>query len=49
LESREAITPRPSLLEPDVRVSVHPAPDVLSFRFCSCDDSHDMIHVRLAD
>lgn len=28
--------PRPSLLAPDVQVSPHPAPDVLSFRFCSC-------------
>ena len=32
--SREAITPRPSLLDPDVRLSPHPAPDVLSLRFC---------------
>lgn len=37
VESREAIMPRPSLLDLDMRLSVHPAPDVLSFRFCSCD------------
>ena len=36
VESREAIMPRPSLLDPDVPISVHPAPDVLSFRICSC-------------
>ena len=29
VESREAIMPRPSLLDLDVRVSVHPAPDIL--------------------
>ena len=29
VESREAITPRPSHLDPDVPVSVHPAPDNL--------------------
>lgn len=34
--SRGDIIPRPSHLEPDVRVSLHPAPDILSFRFCSC-------------
>jgi putative hydrolase, CocE/NonD family len=32
--SRGAITHRPSLLDPDVRLSPHPAPDVLNFRFC---------------
>ena len=36
VESREAIMPRPSLLDPDVPISVHPAPDVLGFRVCSC-------------
>ncbi len=29
VESREAITPRPSLLDLDVKLSPHPAPDVL--------------------
>jgi hypothetical protein len=32
---------RTSELEPDVLVSRHPAPDVLSFRFCSCGDNRD--------
>ncbi|AFW96679.1 hypothetical protein ANA_C20226 [Anabaena sp. 90] len=34
VESREDIIPRPSQLDPGVRLSPHPAPDVLSFRFC---------------
>jgi hypothetical protein len=29
LESRAGITQRPSLLDPDVPISVHPAPDNL--------------------
>ena len=29
VESREAIKPRPSLLDLDVPLSVHPAPDIL--------------------
>ena len=37
LGSREAIKPRPSLLEPDVKLSPHPAPEVLSLSFCSCE------------
>ncbi len=28
--------PRPSPLDLDVKLSPHPAPDVLNFRFCSC-------------
>ena len=43
-ESRGDIIPRPSHLDLDVPISVHPAPDVLSFRFCSCGDSHDNFH-----
>ena len=42
--SREAMTPRPSQLDPYVPVSVHTAPDVLSCRFCPCeriDDNSD--------
>jgi hypothetical protein len=35
--------PRPSQLDPDVPVSVHPAPDVLGFRFCSCGCGRDKI------
>ena len=45
LGSREAIKPRPSLLELDVPVSVHPAPDILSLRFCSCVCNHGNFHV----
>ena len=37
VESREAIKPRPSLLDLDVPLSVHPAPDILSLRVCSCE------------
>ena len=43
------MTPRPSHLDLDVRVSVHPAPDVLSFRFCSCGRSHGSFHELLED
>jgi hypothetical protein len=41
--------PRPSQLDLDVLISMHPAPDILSFRFCSCDDSRDSFHVLLQD
>lgn len=44
VESRGAITLRPSLLDPDVIVSSHPAPDVLSLSFCSCGGSRDSFH-----
>jgi hypothetical protein len=37
--SRGSIISRPSQLDLDVRLSVHPAPDVLSCRFCSCERS----------
>ncbi len=37
VESREDIIPRPSHLNLGVRLSPHPASDVLSFRFCSCE------------
>ena len=37
--SRGDIISRPSQLDLGVRVSPHPAPDVLSFRFCSCVDN----------
>ena len=33
------IIPRTSQLDLGVRLSPHPAPDVLSFRFCSCVDN----------
>ena len=35
-ESMRGIIPGTSQLNPDVRVSPHPASDILSFRFCSC-------------
>jgi hypothetical protein len=35
--SRGAITHRPSPLDPDVRLSPHPAPDVLDFRLAHVD------------
>ena len=47
LGSREAIMPRPSLLDLDVRLSPHPAPDVLSRNFCSCGDNRGSFRVRL--
>jgi hypothetical protein len=34
VESREVIKPRPSQLEPYMRLSLHTAPDVLNLRFC---------------
>jgi hypothetical protein len=36
VESRAGTIPRPSLLNLGVQLSLHPASDVLSFRFCSC-------------
>ncbi len=36
VESRGAIMLRPSHLDPDVPVSVHPAPDVLAFALLMC-------------
>ena len=45
LESKEAIIPRPSLLDLDVHISMHPAPDILSLRFCSCGYNRGKIHV----
>ena len=47
VESREAIKPRISQLDLDVRISTHLAPDILSLHFCSCDDSHGSFHVLL--
>jgi hypothetical protein len=37
VESRGGIIRRPSLLDPDVPVSVHPAPDVLGFLLAHVD------------
>jgi hypothetical protein len=47
VESREDIIPRPSQLDPGVRLSPHPAPDVLSFRFCSCGYNRGSFHELL--
>jgi len=44
VESRRDIIPCPSLLDPGVRLSPHPAPDVLSFRFCSCVCNRGSFH-----
>ena len=45
VESREAIKPRPSLLDLDVPLSVHPAPDILGLRFCLCEVQISRVHV----
>ena len=42
-----SIISRTSLLELDVRLSVHPAPDVLSFSFCSCANNRGNSHELL--
>ena len=39
VESMGDIILRTSQLDPDVRFSPHPAPDVLGSRLCSCGDS----------
>ena len=47
VESRKAIIPRPSHLDLDVPISVHPAPDILSLRFCLCKAQIHMVRVLL--
>ncbi len=47
VESREAITLRPSLLDLGVPLSMHLAPETLSFCFCSCECNHGRTHVLL--
>ena len=50
LGSRAGIIQRPSLLDPDVKLSPHPAPD--SIRQClllSCVGNRGNSHVRLPD
>jgi hypothetical protein len=49
VESRWDIIPSPSLLDLDVPISVHPAPDILNFRFCSCGCNRDRTRVLLPD
>jgi len=39
VESMGGIILRTSQLDPDVRLSPHPAPDVLGLRLCSCGDN----------
>ena len=41
VESMGDIIPRTSLLNLDVQLSLHPASDVLSLRFCSCVYNRD--------
>ena len=47
VESRAGIIPRPSLLNLGVRLSPHPASDILSFRFCSCEYNRGSFHELL--
>ena len=43
----ENITPRTSLLNLDVRFSVHPASETFSVCFCSCECNRDKIRALL--
>ncbi|MBS3029307.1 MAG: SBBP repeat-containing protein [Dolichospermum sp. DET50] len=47
VESKAGIIPRSSLLNLGVRLSPHPASDVLNFRFCSCEYSRGSFHELL--
>ena len=47
VESRAGTIPRPSLLNLGVQLSLHPASDVLSFRFCSCEYNRGSFHELL--
>jgi len=47
VESRRDIIPCPSLLNLGVQLSLHPASDVLSFRFCSCEYNRGSFHELL--
>ncbi len=40
---------RPSHLDPDVRLSPHPAPDSIRQCLCSCVGNRGMTHVELPD
>ena len=44
VESKAGIIPRSSLLNLGVRLSPHPASDVLSFRVCSCEYNRGSFH-----
>ena len=45
VESRGSIISRPSHLDLDVPLSVHPAPDILGLRFCLCEVQISRVHV----
>jgi len=47
VESRRDIIPCPSLLNLGVRLSPHPASDILSFRFCSYGYNRGSFHELL--
>jgi hypothetical protein len=50
VESSGAIKPRPSQLDPNVRVSLHSAPDYIKlFQLFPCGYSRDKIHAALLD
>ena len=49
VESMGDIIPRTSQLNLGVRLSPHPASDVLSLRFCSCGYNRDNSHELLLD
>ena len=44
-----AIMPRTSLLDPDVKLSPHLAPDSIRLCFCSCVGNRGNFHVELPD
>ena len=47
VESMGVIIPRISLLDPDVKLSPHPAPDSIRLCLCSCVRNCGMTHVEL--
>ena len=49
VESRGAIKLRPSLLDPDLPLSYHPAPDSIRQCLCSCVHNRGRIHVEPPD
>lgn len=49
VESRAGIIPRPSLLDPSVRLSPHSAPDSIRLCLCSCVCNRGMTHVEPPD
>ncbi len=47
--SKGAIMPRSSLLDLDVRLSVHPAPDSIRQCLCTCERNRGMTHAEPPD